>query len=332
MASPILEGTLGGYTFINRNVDVISEEIVIKPDSLFSSALFNVRYVIKTDSSGISIPLVFQAEGYKDGIEIFFNDQKVDVAAYFPARYNLSALGLDTIAKGIMIKWGEGHYIHKTAEELKYFEIDLLEGIHTIEVRYVAEPWIDRSDWVKKRSFYYSLMPITFWKSLGEIIIKFDYSNVSTIVNDITVNLGPNYIEDNNEQSRIWTLSKIEDEYLAIAYLPKISPLSKWLIKISPTGITLFFAVILGLLHLGCIRYGRNQSRSVRKFFVYTGGLAVPILVFLIYLYSYFIIDGTLADHASAYHGYTFLAIIFVPFGVVFQTVIANWYNRALGE
>ncbi|WP_367388578.1 hypothetical protein [Lewinella sp. LCG006] len=333
MASPLLEGTLGGLTFINRNADVLSEEIVITPDSLFNTAMFNVKYIIRTDSNGVSIPLVFHTKGYRDGIEIIFDGQKVDIASFFPANYNhFSALGLDTLASGITVKWSENHYIYERGKDLQYFEVDLIKGTHTIEVKYVAEAWIDRSDWVKKRSLYYSLLPITFWKSQGDIRIKLDYSNVAAFLNDISVNLNSNYEEDKNQQSRSWTLSEIEDEYLAIEYTPKISTLSKWLIKISPTGITFIFTILLGFLHLWCIRYGRNQSRSVRKFLVYSGGLTVPILVFLIYMYSYFIIDDTLADHASAYHGYTFLTIIFVPFGVVFQTFIANWYNRALGE
>jgi len=57
MASPVIEGTLGGRPFVSEYVDVIHEDLFIKIDENFEYASFNVKYHINSSKDGFQIPL-----------------------------------------------------------------------------------------------------------------------------------------------------------------------------------------------------------------------------------------------------------------------------------
>lgn len=333
MASPIKEGTLGGQTFINRNIEVLSEEIKIRPGSTFESALIDVKYQIRSDSFGISIPLVFHAAGYGDGIKISFDGKEVEPYEYFPADYvHLEQSGLDTLSSGITIKWSQYHEFQADVNDLKYFEVDIQPGTHEVQVSYTAYAWIDRGDWVKKRIFYYSLSPISFWKSHGQIEVELDYAEITEIIDQVSVNLGEDYEEDEIKQKQRWILNELSDDFIKLEFVPEMSWLSKWLINISPLGITILLGPFFMILHLWLISYSKNRTGYVSNWIVFTGAIIVPLLIYLMFLFAFSLIDYTLAEHASQFHGYYFLTIIFVPFGIFFYAILAHSYKKTLSE
>ena len=331
MASPLRIGSVGGQTFITRNVDVLQEEISIRPDSIFETAFIKVIYLIRSDSSGVSIPLVFHAENYGGGMQITFDDQLIDPLNYLPLPYNhLEALGLDTLSKEVVIKWDEDIYLHEGVEDLKYFELNISPGTHRIVITYTADAWVDRSDWVKERSIYYALAPLAYWKSAGEVKVNLDYSAIATFVDEVDVNLESPEEDDQAAQVRTWTLQGAEQALLALSYKPPLSKLSQFLIGLSPFGMACVVAIVLLLLHFWLIYRSKDQSSATRKWVLYAGVLSVSILVFAAFIYAYALIDYTLGPHASIYHGYVGLTIIFVPFGMILHAVIAYWYAKTL--
>ena len=70
MANPVIEGTLGGSPFVNKYVDVIHEDLFIKPDKSFQYATFNVKYHIDASRDGVKIPFLFYASEYSGSFTV----------------------------------------------------------------------------------------------------------------------------------------------------------------------------------------------------------------------------------------------------------------------
>lgn len=321
MASPIWEGTFSSSAFSSRDIDILKEKIYLKIDKDFRTAFYHIEYIIRTDTNGRQIPLLFHAKGYKDDFKIWVDKKEVkclDIPSEYKTIVN-SPFEKFSNSFGQPAQNGEGEavtiYWQKNAgfvydlSELKYFETDLTKGEHLITVEYTANVWTDNSDWVKEYSFRYSLSPAKNWKSFGTLEVTLDASDFKS---GLTTSLGQH--EGRLDSISVWNFSKLPADYFEIIYQPKISGFAKALIAINPFGLTLIFALLLSLLHfIGIKKFRINTPTKKYSWVVIAGSIIFPFMIFVSYIVSYSIIDKIIGDEAGNYHGYTFLVIIFYP-------------------
>jgi len=321
MASPIQEGTMGASPFISQNVDIIKENILIIPGINFETCQFIIEYHIQADITGTQIPLLFYAPEYAKGFKIKLDDIEIQLSPvperyhnlegnpfsnfdHFFEAYNKDEAGYTELKDSPI----PGFYV--TIDDLKFFEVDLLEGVHVIQVEYVAERWIDRSDWVKEYSFRYALAPAKYWRSFGDLEVTIDASNPQ---NKYITNLGEP--ETGNPLSKAtWTFSELPVEVLQITYKPELSSTAQRLISMSPVGLTIIFAIFLIIVHLVLMWiFRRNNPDKKYSWLVIAGSIIIPFITLIGYMYSFSIIDSAIGPDASHFHGYTFIILLLYP-------------------
>lgn len=322
MSSPIWEGTRVGSAFSSKNIRILSERIHIKVDQEFKTAKFIVEYTIQSDVIGNQIPLLFYAQDYKGDFLAWVDGNKVDIQN-IPEKYtHIDSSPFSMFSKAfkknnqtngtdeVVVHWSENSaYVYKI-NDLKYFEPDITKGIHKISVEYTATVWTDVSGWVKEYSFRYSLTPAKFWKSFGDLTVLLEQNGQTK---ELTSNVGQP-LEHKFGASNHWTFTKLPAEYLEFSYSPKINPFARALIFIRPLGLSILVGLFLFTLNLLWVqKYRRRFVYKKYSPIVIFGGILVPFLIILSYIFSYPLIDSIIGEAASGYHGYAFLAIVFYP-------------------
>ena len=322
MASPITKGTSSGSAFSSRDIDILSETIHIKVSSDFKTASFKVDYRIQCKADGQQIPLLFLAQQYSGDFKVRVDGQQVNVQDV-PAQYDFSQGSPffqfsqafpDRISQGeaetTTIHWDEQGGSLYQLRDLKYFETSLRQGVHKIQVEYLASTWVDRSDWVKVYSLPYALMPAKYWNSFGNLTITLDASDFSK---SLQSNLGKPQ-RGKMDAIAYWSFDELPLDYLRVSYTPEISALARSLIQLGPECLGLILGLLLMVMHFfWLIRYKKtNPERSMNKPLL-LGSIFVPFLGILSYLYSFELIDQLIGPEASRFHGYTFLVWVIYP-------------------
>lgn len=317
MSSPIEEGTKTSSAFSSKDINILSETIYIKIDKEFKTAKFIVEYTIESDIIGRQIPLLFYAQDYKDSFFVWADSQKVNIQT-IPEKYkNIGTSPFRAFSNAfhdnsetITIYWYKNLGYNYPFSDVKYFETDLVKGIHKIRVEYTANVWTDVSGWIKEYSFRYSLTPAKFWKSFGSLTI--DVEQEGNVKQFIT-NLGQSK-EEKIQTKNSWSFNKLPDEYFELTYIPTTNKLAKAFIFIQPLGFSIAFGVVFFILNLFIISWYRRKFQN-KKFSVAVilGSIIIPFLILLSYMYSYDMIDNLIGDEAGRHHGYVFLVIILYP-------------------
>jgi len=321
MASPINPGTISSSAISSKNINITSENIFIKINKDFTTAKYIVEYNIQSNVAGKQMPLLFYAKDYKDNFMVWVDNKPVSVKSLSELNIDQSSFlklyenGNDSTK--VAISFDRNERASYEINDLKYFEIDVEKGNHVIRVEYVAKAWIDKSDWVKKYSFHYSLSPAKYWQSFSNLTIKIEQEGS---VKNYTTNLGlPN--ENKISNLHTWNFKNLPSDFITINFQPKPNTLVAFLISLEPFGIAVIFSIILMLLHLYWVIWYRRKNIS-KKFSapVIIGSFLVPFLYLFIYINSYSVIDNIIGKDASNWHGYYVLIIIFYPF-----ILIAYW-------
>src|ERR1043165_6541151 len=79
MASPISGGTQHGMAMSSRDVTVLHEWILVKPERGFTAARFDVTYEIETSVDGQQIPLLFITRNYLGDFQVSVDGKSVSL-------------------------------------------------------------------------------------------------------------------------------------------------------------------------------------------------------------------------------------------------------------
>ncbi|MBN2572348.1 MAG: hypothetical protein JXA68_09495 [Ignavibacteriales bacterium] len=339
MSSPIEPGSFGSLPFISEYIDILSERLIIVPDEKFETALFQVEYQIKVNRNGTKIPLLFYAIDFQGDFKIWVDDKIVDVKS-IPERYNT----LDgTIFKDFSYVFDDpttkttrniaiddtldGNYqIYLT--DLKYFEVDLSEGVHIIRVEYIAKRWTDNSGWIKKHSFRYALEPAKYWKSFGSLEIILDASKCKL---NLSSNFG-NPQEGGYNSIAVWKFEKLPSDVIEIIYHPEINSTAKTLIEIGPTMLTILLGLILIIIHLLILKMYKNENKNKNKrnTIVIIGSIFIPLITLLGFIFYYNIVDAFIGIEATERHGYVFMIILLYPLIFPVYWIIAKLIDKLI--
>lgn len=304
MASPINDGTTVSTAYSSKDIDILSETINIDINKDFNQADYDVTYEIYSAEEGYRIPLVFEVfdrigsntdESFKvkvDGktVPVLSNYDYGSQSKSLPAYYDPET---DTAVP--------------FNDSAKYFEVNLSEGNHVINVRYSAYPTIDRSHWTNQYIYNYSLKPAKTWKSFG----------------DLTVNLKiadePQYLETNlgkpvggmiTADSK-WYFDHLPNDVLEISYHPLPSFWVQGLINVDGRVIFLVLIILLGFIHHRLLRSSREKRSKKATIILWLGIVIVPFVALMMTMFRIEFIDWLLGEHASKYHGYIIFIVIF---------------------
>jgi len=189
MASPYIEGTNSGLAFSSRDIDILSEKILVRIADDFTTAKFIVEYTIQSSSSSTQIPLLFLTQGFKEGFHVWLDNKKIEIQEVGDKYFDTSSFPAfsNPFQREIEISWQENETSRQQIDGLKYFEASIEKGIHTIKVEYIATPYAYRGGWLTEFWFQYSLTPAKYWKSFGKLEIIIEQKGT---IRQITTNLG----------------------------------------------------------------------------------------------------------------------------------------------
>jgi hypothetical protein len=329
MASPIVKGSTNATAFSSKDVTILHENILVHISQDFKTAKFTLEYTIKSDVVGGQIPLLFLAREYKNGFTVWLDGKPIAIQD-IPQHYyktqnspfaNFTNSFSETIDSNqyISIDWQRNNTELYNLDDLKYFEANLSKGEHKIKVEYLANVWIDNSNWVKEYRFLYSLAPAKYWKSFGSIDI--------TVVQDgqlkpITTNLG-NPIEGKIGAISTWKFNNLPSDMIEIKYKSEISKTAQTLISIEPFGIMMYCGLLLFIIHIILIFWYRKRNVTQKQsLVVILGSIIVPILMLYCYMKSYTFIDNLIGIEASKRHGYYILMVVVYPVMLIIYMLI----------
>lgn len=206
-------------------------------------------------------------------------------------------------------------------EDFKYFKVSLGKGEHTIQVRYIADVWVDRSGWVKQYSFRYSLSPARLWKSFGSLEIELDNT---AFHHPVTTNLGKP-AQGHPDSVSVWRFNHLPADYFYFSSRPRISLVARLFIMIGPFPLMLLALIGAFLLHLKFVRHYRRGHPTKRfSWPVIVGSLILPLFI----LYSY-VLFGQLIDSlgGGGISAYDFFIIFLYPLILPVYWGLMNWQD-----
>lgn len=323
MASPIDPGALGSTPYTSTSVRVLNEYLKIKIDATFEYATYTVKYTIFAEKSGLQIPLLFYASEYVREFSVLVDGVPVETILtperYVPADDN-KFVDFDYFFKAregegepcfIADRVGEGNNEFSVAiEDMLYFEVDLSEGEHIIELSYIGESWKDGSGLVNSYSFRYALSPAKYWKSFGNLTVELDASEFKKMV---STNLGNPTTGDVNEIAT-FEFNSIPTPVLYLSYVPQIDKRTLFFANIGPFYLALILGLLLVLLHIFRIIHYRKANLEIRfSRVVVLGSIFIPLVFVFSWFLGYEWIAYLIGEEAGQ-KGYTFLVVLLYPF------------------
>lgn len=327
MASPIDDGTFTSTAYSSTDIDILSETIDINISKGFHEAYYNITYEIYSAKEGYRIPLIFEVfEDYigNDSDESFIvkvDGQTVPVIRNYDYKSNSTSL--------------PSYYDAKTDTSIqfndnaKYFEVNLSEGNHVINVNYSAYPTIDRSNWTNQYIYNYSLKPAETWKSFGDLTVNL---NIADEPQYLRTNLGKPLGGMIKAHSK-WYFDHLPEDVLEISYQKDPSSLVQWLIDLNGKIIFIASIMLLGFIHYRLMRWSHKKRSKKAKIILWLGILVVPFIALMMTILRIDVVDWLLGEHASKYHGYTFLIIVFgyplvLPFYLLIIKLCDSYLKR----
>ncbi|MEN6669650.1 hypothetical protein AAJP47_04660 [Psychrobacter sp. B38] len=330
MASPTTDGTNVGTAYSSKDIDILSETIDINIDKGFKHANYDVTYEVYSAEEGYRIPLVFEVfdrvgSHADDSFKVEVDGQTVPVLINYDDESQSNSL--------------PAYYDPETDMSVqfnnsaKYFEINLSEGTHVVNVQYSAYPTINRSDWTNQYIYSYSLKPAKTWKSFGDLTVNLKIADESQY---LKTNLGKPVGGKITTESK-WHFDRIPKDVLEISYRQPPSSLAQWLIDLDGRVVFLVSIVLLGFMHYRSLRSSHKRRSKQAKIILWLGVFIMPLIALIIVFYKIYFIDWLLGEHASKYHGYTFLIVIFgyplvLPFYLIIMKLCDSYLKRVLPQ
>lgn len=304
MASPIIDGTNTSTAYSSKDIDILSETININIDKGFNQANYDVTYEIYSAEEGYRIPLVFEVfdcvgSHVDDSFIVEVDGQVVPVLINYDYESQSKSL--------------PAYYDPETDtavqfnDSAKYFEVNLSEGNHVINVQYSAHPTIDRSHWTNQYIYSYSLKPAKSWKSFGDLTINL---KINDELKYLETNLGEPVGGKITTDSK-WHFDRIPKDVLEISYHPL--PRSWTQVLINVDGRIIFFVLmaLLGSIHYKLLRGSHKKQSKKVSVILWLGIVTVPFVALMITMLRIEFIDWLLGSRASKYHGYIVFIVVF---------------------
>lgn len=323
MSSPVLRGDITSEAYSSKDIDILYEHLQITIID-FYTAKFVVTYLIKSDREGKQIPLIFDTmtNSYtEDGFHVWLNNESIPVSK-IPSTYdNPNALAwIDSLDTHLAYPKNDAPDIIG----LKYFEVDLVKGEHTIRVEYTAHTIVNKWKPLESYEINYNLKPARYWRSFGKLDIEINTSDIKGIFKT-------NIDKDSILSGTVTHLhfSEIPKDELIISMTPQTGWFTNVMMGIGASGLFCTFALIVIALHIYfTLRYRQRNPDKRFSPIVIGGSLLVPFLCCCIFIFSYSLLDLIIGEYASGRHGYIFLIFILYPISTPIYFVVIWLIDR----
>lgn len=256
MGMPVLRKGEPNNAFVSRYVDVLHERIDIFPNARQKSVFFRVEYIIQSDTAGKQIPLLFLA---LDAEQFYGLHHTV-----LPMKIWLDNMPIklqDSLPVGasefLELYFKKDSITNKHLEsKMRFFEVDLSKGKHTIRVEYDVSISYDRRHYLNEYLLNYSLAPAKEWRSFGTLEVslhapcyEFDY---------LRSNLEAGKVSQ-SDSLVVWRFNSLPTDVLSIQYKYKVPALAHLWAYYRWDTLTVLY-LIFALLHFLWIYKIRNES------------------------------------------------------------------------
>lgn len=338
MSSPWQKGDPTSDAYSSKDIDILHESLHIKFID-FRTVKFTVIYRIKSDKSGKQIPLIFDTMtdkyAWKGLFNVWVDDHEVSVAN-IPSTYEdeMILTWLDSLDSHLL-------YSKENAPNmigLKYFEVDLPEGEHSIRVEYTAQTGVYLGNPIKEYTVKYNLAPARYWRSFGGLDIEIDRTGLEGIFEVYHPDLGRSLTDPVSHLH----FSEIPADELTIKCTPKVNPVARLVIAISPEIVffILFFilTIVIIILHIHMVfKYRAKYPDKRYSPFAIAGSIIVPVICGFISVLSLIIIDTILGQHSTfersgVYMIYALIVIclIALPFYLIIIVLLDRYKKNKL--
>ncbi|WP_108116659.1 hypothetical protein [Kordia periserrulae] len=347
MASPVQEGTLGTRPFISEHVHIQHENLRITLGENFEYAVFEIEYYIKAEKSGTQIPLLFYASEYYKDFEVTIDGKKITLQSqedfwdlYGADKEKLTNFHYLYSEDKKAIRHLENEFQYGRTDRISlndflYFETDIAEGMHKINVRYKATNWRYKHNRLNEDSFRYALAPAKYWKSFGTLNITIDASKVK---DTITTNLGENNSKTSNGIIN-FRFEEMPVDIIRITRIPTLSSFAKVLLKLESFWLAILMISIFVLFHVWkMVRFRRKHPEKRISVVAIFGAIAIPIAFLFMLLLATFWIDAAIGNpYASgresygAFFGFMELPkylIIYIVFSIIIDFIFKKIYTK----
>jgi hypothetical protein len=312
MASPEIHGSKGAVPLVSRQLDVLSETLHIRAFGKLDSAAVHASYRISVPP-GVhgALPLLFVAMDLHDVLRVLYDGRPVVLEAVSSLDFGSYLDDDEGRDDEVVVNfWGgrKGGWVY-SQKDLQAFTLEVTPGEHTVDVYYTASPWIDRSDWIRESSIRYSLSPARHWKSFGPLEVIVEVPEADGLFRSSLK--APT---DGSLPGRaVWRFTEIPADVINVAYTPKVCPLARTLMGLSPFGLALGVGAVLLLLHIRWMHRFRVNGNRGRSAALIIGVLLAPLGFLIAFLFSYDLIDMAIGPDAGRFHGYTIFHLGLYP-------------------
>lgn len=271
MANPIIDGSHSGTPFTHKAINILHEDLLIKPDVDFKTAYIEAVYHVDVLEDGIKIPFIFYGSKIKGDFTITFDGKPIKLQPV-PKNFKLSKqyrMPLDSFPNLkkpknsiYFIPLSSNQQRGISNQDLRYFELDLSIGKHQIKAHYQANHWKNWMARLKTYWFIYVLSPVKQWRSFGTLNITFDRSELKKQC-IITTNLEVKPTIDNNNLTQ-WHFKKLPADVLTITCTPKISGNIQMVINLWESHIAILITAPFILIFLVIIILKKSAHRKKR--------------------------------------------------------------------
>lgn len=314
---PYWPGTQSGSAIAGKDINIIREKVDVKIKKDIRQADITVEYLLKSEESGVQIPLIFYADNYVGGFSVSLNDKPVQLSKV-ESDFDFSAFGMPEIENAENLKLSYGDFGRNDGEiempliDLKYFKTDLNEGIHKVVLKYTAEAWVDQSgtnrQYIKEYSYRYSLAAAKQWKSAGGMDLTIESEDPER---HFTVNLG-DFTEELPDRKHLWKMDGAPSvDHIVIQLTPKVSSLHQTFLNLFPVYIWLFGIVLMLPLIWWMVKRWRKRNPGNKP----TGIIIVAVLLFPLLVFGWMLLTSYLIDSSGNPE-------IYIPGGVAFQFIL----------
>jgi hypothetical protein len=311
MASPYVINTLAASLLTSKDVEVLSEKIVVNINKDFSIARYNITYYLKSEITGKDIPLLFYAKSVTDTFfSVSVDGKPLKIFDSIPqAYYQRFNFDTDTVS----IHWGM-HSELCPLSELKFFELPVTNQQHRVEVQYYSYVSENSSNWIKEYFFTYSLSPARHWKSFGKLEIIINQEQFRPIA----TNLGTPG-EQNIGLVNSWVFDTLPADYFIISYTPPMSMLAKVLIQLHPINLTLTAQLMFfGFFLFKAIRFRKKHPQIKRNKWNLPGAILTAFFFPFGLWLMYELTELALGPHKgqSPFYGIGALGVSYIVYGI----------------
>lgn len=331
MADPgsIFGNPQSASAIINKYVDILHEDIIVTANKDFVTADFKVTYFIRASKSGMQIPMIFYASEFRQDFLVFVDGKPVSLLELpysLQPRFTLFAdydVDDNEYFRESISDRHPGNY-----SELKYFEIDLTKGSHTIEVRYTADVTSRRSIWMDEYGVGYELWPAKHWKSFGSLTIILKNKSGKAL----QTNLGNPGAGDLKTEAS-WKFNSLPQDSFTVELDPQIGWLANTLVSIGPEILSLPVLIMIPIYHVRLIK--RYRLKKPKPYFSWVAILGSFIACFtglLVYMAIIWMIGLSLGKPYNGNYpgGYAWIFIIFIlcPFINIIYLIVTSQIDR----